>query len=183
MSNNSLIKDPYQLLDDYIDSLPYKKENLILILHHAQGLFGYLPDKVQWHIAQKLDIPSAKVYGVVSFYSFFTMKPRGQHVANVCMGTACFVRGSEKLQQEIENQLGIKTGQTTEDHLFSLDSVRCIGACGLAPVITVDGKVHGRLENTEDIKEVFAKYRSEATPDAQSEISNIEPMQDVKQAT
>jgi len=161
-----LIKDPYQQLDNYIDSLTYKKENLISILHHAQELFGYLPDKVQWHIAQKLDIPSAKVYGVVSFYSFFTMKPRGQHVVNVCMGTACFVRGSEKLQQEIESQLGIKTGQTTEDHLFSLDSVRCIGACGLAPVMTVDGKVHGRLENAEDVKQALAKYRPETIREA-----------------
>lgn len=166
MCNNPLIKDPYKQLDDYIDSLTYKKENLILILHRAQEIFGYLPAKVQWHIAQKLDIPSSKIYGVVSFYSFFTMKPRGQHVANVCMGTACFVRGSEKLQQEIESQLGIKTGQTTEDNLFSLDSVRCIGACGLAPVMTVDGKVHGRLENAEDIKQALAKYRSEGMHEA-----------------
>ncbi|AET70739.1 NADH:ubiquinone oxidoreductase 24 kD subunit [Desulfosporosinus orientis DSM 765] len=158
-NNNTLIKDPYKQLDDYIDSLPYKKENLILILHYAQKLFGYLPDKVQWHIAQKLDIPSAKVYGVVSFYSFFTMKPRGQHSVNVCMGTACFVRGAEKLQNEIEKQLSIKTGQVTSDQLFSLDSVRCIGACGLAPVMTVDGKVHGRLNTSEEIKQVLDNYR------------------------
>lgn len=156
---NKTLPNPYQQLDSYIDSLPYKKENLILILHHAQKLFGYLPDKVQWHIAQKLDIPSAKVYGVVSFYSFFTMKPRGQHAVNVCMGTACFVRGGEKLQKEIENQLSIKTGQVTSDQLFSLDSVRCIGACGLAPVMTVDGKVHGRLGTSDEIKQVLDKYR------------------------
>lgn len=173
MCNNPLLKDPYQLLDNYIDNLPFKKENLISILHYAQQLFGYLPDKVQWHIAQKLDIPSAKVYGVVSFYSFFTMKPRGQHVANVCMGTACFVRGSERLQQEIENQLGIKTGQTTSDNSFSLDSVRCIGACGLAPVMTVDGKVHGRLESTEDINRVLANYRPEATREARGAMRDI----------
>ncbi|AFQ46171.1 complex I 24 kDa subunit family protein [Desulfosporosinus meridiei] len=174
MCNNPLLKDPYQQLDDYIDSIPYKKENLILILHRAQQIFGYLPDKVQWHIAQKLDLPSAKIYGVVSFYSFFTMKPRGKHVANVCMGTACFVRGSEKLQKEVESQLGIKTGQTTEDQLFSLDSVRCIGACGLAPVMTVDGKVHGRLETTADIKQALAKYRPEGTPEeAKGTNSNI----------
>lgn len=160
------IKDPYQQLDDYIESLPYKKENVILILHRAQELFGYLPQKVQWHIAQKLDLPTAKIYGVVSFYSYFTMKPRGQHVANVCTGTACFVRGAETLQEEIEKQLGIKTGQMTEDKLFSLESVRCIGACGLAPVMTVDGKVHGRLENTEEVKEILAKYRPKAMPEA-----------------
>jgi NADH:ubiquinone oxidoreductase subunit E len=159
MCENPSQYNPYQQLDRYIDNLPYKKENLIAILHHAQQLFGYLPDKVQRHIAQKLDIPSAKVYGVVSFYSFFTMKPRGKHVVNVCMGTACFVRGSEKLQQELEKQLGIKTGQTTEDDFFSLDSLRCIGACGLAPVMMVDGKVHGRLHDPEEIRQVLDQYR------------------------
>ncbi|MDQ7095597.1 NADH-quinone oxidoreductase subunit NuoE [Desulfosporosinus sp. PR] len=168
MCDSPSLSNPYQQLDRYIDNLPYKKENLIAILHYAQQLFGYLPDKVQRHIAQKLDIPSAKVYGVVSFYSFFTMKPRGKHVVNVCMGTACFVRGSEKLQKELEKQLGIKTGQTTQDELFSLDSLRCIGACGLAPVMMVDGKVHGRLHTSEEIKQVLDQYRQpsvkEGTP-------------------
>lgn len=159
MCDKTSINDPYRQLDNYIDKLPYKKENLIAILHHAQKLFGYLPDKVQWHIAQKLDIPSAKVYGVVSFYSFFTMKPRGKHTANVCMGTACFIRGAEKLQAELEKQLGIKTGEITSDNLFSLDSLRCIGACGLAPVMTIDGEVHGRLNDPEEIKQVLDKYR------------------------
>ena len=159
MCDNAPIEDPYRGLDDYIDNLPYKKENLIGILHYAQELFGYLPDELQWHIAQKLDIPSAKVYGVVSFYSFFTMKPRGKHVINICMGTACFVRGAEKLQAELEKQLEIKTGQTTEDNLFSLDSLRCIGACGLAPVMMVDGKVYGRLHEPEEIRQILEEYR------------------------
>lgn len=167
MCDNASPDAPYRQLDDYIDTLPYKKENLIGILHHAQELFGYLPDKLQWHIAQKLDIPSAKVYGVVSFYSFFTMKPRGKHVINVCMGTACFVRGAEKLQAELEKQLGIKTGQTTEDNLFSLDSLRCIGACGLAPVMMIDEKVYGRLHEPEDIRQILEGYRPEAMLDAQ----------------
>ncbi|KLU66929.1 NADP-reducing hydrogenase subunit HndA [Desulfosporosinus acididurans] len=168
MCDNPSPYNPYQQLDRYIDGLPYKKENLIAILHHAQQLFGYLPDKVQRHIAAKLDIPSAKVYGVVSFYSFFTMKPRGKHVVNVCMGTACFVRGAEKLQQEIEKQLGIKTGQTTEDGHFSLDSLRCIGACGLAPVMMVDGKVYGRLIHPEDIKQILDEYREPALKEGTS---------------
>jgi NADH:ubiquinone oxidoreductase 24 kD subunit len=159
MCEKSSTNDPFRQLDDYIDGLPYKKENLIAILHYAQELFGYLPDKVQWHIAQKLDIPSAKVYGVVSFYSYFTMKPRGKHAANVCMGTACFVRGAENLQAELEKQLGIKTGEITSDNLFSLDSLRCIGACGLAPVVMIDGEVHGRLNDPEEIKQVLDKYR------------------------
>ncbi|AET67215.1 NADH:ubiquinone oxidoreductase 24 kD subunit [Desulfosporosinus orientis DSM 765] len=151
-----------QKLDDYIDSLPNKKENLIGILHYAQEIYGYLPDNVQWHIAQKLDIPSATVYGVVSFYSFFTMVPRGEHVVNVCTGTACFVRGAEKLKSELENQLKIKAGETTPDNLFTIETLRCVGACGLAPVMMVDGKVHGRMTEAQEINEVLAKYRPES---------------------
>lgn len=151
-----------QKLDDYIDSLTDKKENLIAILHYAQEIYGYLPDNVQWHIAQKLDIPSAKVYGVVSFYSFFTMVPRGEHVVSVCKGTACFVRGADKLQEELENQLKIKAGETTPDNLFTLETLRCVGACGLAPVMIVDGKVHGRINDAQGINEILAKYRPES---------------------
>lgn len=151
-----------QKLDDYIDSLTHKKENLIGVLHYAQEIYGYLPDNVQWHIAQKLDIPSATVYGVVSFYSFFTMIPRGEHVVNVCTGTACFVRGADKLKEELESQLKIKSGETTPDNLFTLETLRCVGACGLAPVMIVDGEVHGRMHKAQDINEVLAKYRSES---------------------
>ncbi|MDR3584038.1 MAG: NAD(P)H-dependent oxidoreductase subunit E [Desulfosporosinus sp.] len=151
-----------QKLDDYIDSLTYKKENLIGVLHYAQEIYGYLPANVQWHIAQKLDLPSATVYGVVSFYSFFTMIPRGEHVVNICTGTACFVRGAEKLKEELENQLKIKAGETTPDNLFTLETLRCVGACGLAPVMIVDGKVHGRMNEAQHINEVLAKYRPES---------------------
>lgn len=151
-----------QQLDDFIDSMPNKKENLIAILHRAQEIYGYLPDNVQWHIAQKLDIPSSKVYGVVSFYSFFTMVPRGEHVVSVCTGTACFVRGADKLQRELENQLKIKAGETTPDNLFTLETLRCVGACGLAPVMIVDGKVHGQMHTAQEIHEVLDKYRTES---------------------
>ena len=162
MCDNTSIDDHYNLLDDYIDSLPYKKENLIEILHHAQGLFGFLSHKLQLHIAQKLDVPAAKVYGVVSFYSFFTMDPRGKHTANICMGTACFVRGAEKLKNEVENLLKIKVGETTPDNSFTLETLRCVGACGLAPVMIVDGQVHGRLHTSQEIHEVLAKYPPES---------------------
>ena len=161
MPENTSIENLYHKLDDYIDSVPYKKENLIGILHHAQELFGFLPEKLQLHIAKKLDLPAAKIYGVVSFYSFFTMKPRGKHTAHICMGTACFVRGAEKLKDELEKQLGIKTGQTTEDNLFSLDSLRCIGACGLAPVIMIDGKVQGRIHKPAEVQQVLDQYREQ----------------------
>ena len=163
MSSIISTQDDYQQLNDYIDTLFYKKENLIGILHRAQELYGYLPNELQLHIAQRLDIPAAKVYGVVSFYSFFTMKPRGKHLISICQGTACFVRGAEKLQAELERQLGIKVGQTTQDNLFSLESLRCIGACGLAPVMTIDGKIYGRLHDPEEIKKILAEYRSQST--------------------
>ncbi|HEY8909129.1 MAG TPA: NADH-quinone oxidoreductase subunit NuoE [Desulfosporosinus sp.] len=161
MCDNATLEAPFRQLDDYIDTLPYKKENLIGILHQAQELFGYLPHKLQLHIARKLDIPAAKVYGVVTFYSYFTMKPRGKHTINVCMGTACFVRGADKLQAELEKQLEIKTGQTTEDNLFSLDSLRCIGACSLAPVMMIDGKTYGRLHEPEEIRQILEQYRQD----------------------
>lgn len=148
----------FALLDEFVASLPYKKENLIAILHGAQEIFGSLPEEVQMHIAYLLDIPAAKVYGVVSFYSFFTMKARGRHVVNVCTGTACFVRGAAKIQLEVEKQLGIKTGETTEDGLFTLESLRCVGACGLAPVLVIDGKVYGKVE-VGQVKEILGEYR------------------------
>ncbi|TGE32041.1 NAD(P)H-dependent oxidoreductase subunit E [Desulfosporosinus sp. Sb-LF] len=159
MCNSASPNEFAQKLDDYIDNLTHKKENLIGVLHYAQEIYGYLPDNVQWHIAQKLNIPSATVYGVVSFYSFFTMIPRGEHVVNVCMGTACFVRGADKLKDELENQLKIKAGETTPDNLFTLETLRCVGACGLAPVMIVDGKVHGRMQEAQNINEVLAEYR------------------------
>ncbi|HEY8910578.1 MAG TPA: NAD(P)H-dependent oxidoreductase subunit E [Desulfosporosinus sp.] len=162
MCDSASPNDFAQKLDDYIDSLPCKKENLIGILHYAQEIYGYLPDNVQWHIAQKLDIPSAKVYGVVSFYSYFTMVPRGDHVVTLCTGTACFVRGADKLKDELENQLKIKTGETTPDNLFTLETLRCVGACGLAPVMIVDGHVHGRIQTAQEIHEVLTKYRPES---------------------
>lgn len=117
---------------------------LINILHTVQGKLGYLPKEVQELIAMELGIPAAKVYGVVTFYSFFTMKPKGKYPISVCMGTACYVRGAEKVLDEFKRQLGIEVGETTADGLFSLDSLRCVGACGLAPVVMVGQKVFGR---------------------------------------
>lgn len=158
MCTNMMAQEQFQRLDEFIDALPNKQGNLIAVLHKAQEIFGYLPEEVQWHIAQKIDVPSSKVYGVVSFYSYFTIKPKGKHTINVCMGTACYVRGGEKLLREIEGQLGIKAGETTKDGLYSIDALRCVGACGLAPVMIVDGKVYGRLRPTE-VKGILEQYR------------------------
>jgi NADH:ubiquinone oxidoreductase subunit E len=132
-------------LEKFIDAIEEKEGSLISVLHEAQHIFGYLPREVQLFVAQKLNITAAKVYGVVSFYSFFTMEPKGEHVIDVCLGTACYVRGADKVLAEIEEQLGIKAGQTSKDGKFTLSCLRCVGACGLAPVIIIDGDVYGKV--------------------------------------
>lgn len=118
---------------------------LINILHKAQHLFGYLPAEVQQIVAKQLNIPVSKVYGVVTFYSFFTMTPKGEHPISVCMGTACYVRGAEKVLDEFKRILKINVGETTADGKYSLSSLRCVGACGLAPVVLIGEKVYGRV--------------------------------------
>jgi NADH-quinone oxidoreductase subunit E len=149
----------YQELAKYIEDLDYKPTELIAILHRAQHLFGYLPREVQEFIADKLNINVSKVYGVVTFYSFFTMEKKGKYVINICMGTACFVRGADKILREFEEKLGIKNGETTPDGKFTLSTLRCVGACGLAPVVQVNGKTYGNatLETVTEILEEYSK--------------------------
>ena len=132
---------------------------LINILHGVQVTLGYLPKEVQELIALELGISAARVYGVVSFYSFFTMKPKGKYPISVCMGTACYVRGGEKVLDEFRRQLGIEVGGTTPDGLFSLDSLRCVGACGLAPVVMIGPRVYGRLKVT-DVKGILDEIQA-----------------------
>lgn len=127
---------------------------LINILHDTQNKLGYLPKQVQELIALELGIPASRVYGVVSFYSFFTMTPKGKYPISVCMGTACYVRGGEKVLDEFKRLLNIDVGGTTPDGLFSLDSLRCVGACGLAPVVMVGQRVYGRLK-VADVKRII----------------------------
>lgn len=131
----------------------------INILHGVQDTLGYLPKEVQELIALELGISAARVYGVVSFYSFFTMKPKGKYPISVCMGTACYVRGGEKVLDEFRRQLGIEVGGTTPDGLFSLDSLRCVGACGLAPVVMIGPRVYGRLKVT-DVKGILDEIQA-----------------------
>ena len=147
----------YQELEAFINELGAKPEELIAILHRAQHIFGYLPREVQEFIANKLHINVSKVYGVVTFYSFFTMERKGKYVINVCLGTACFVRGADKILKEFEARLGIKNGETTEDGKFTLSSLRCVGACGLAPVVQVNGKTYGNA-TIETVKEIIEEY-------------------------
>ena len=152
-------KHLFEQLDNFINSLENKEGSLIEVLHYAQGIFGYLPKEVQLYISQKLNIAPAKVYGVVSFYSYFTTEPKGKYKISVCLGTVCFVKGSDKILSEFEKQLGIKAGQTSKDLLFSLDGLRCVGACGLAPVVGVNEKVYGKFK-IEQVSEVLDYYKS-----------------------
>ncbi|MFR8087715.1 MAG: NAD(P)H-dependent oxidoreductase subunit E [Lachnospirales bacterium] len=138
-------QEKYDELKRFIDALPTKQGELIRVLHRAQGIFGYLPREVQVFVAKELGVPVSKVYGVVSFYSYFTMKPKGKYEISVCMGTACYVRGAESVLEELRKKLSIEPGETTPDGKFSLRSLRCVGACGLAPVMLVGDKVYGRV--------------------------------------
>ncbi|OJV19566.1 MAG: NAD(P)H-dependent oxidoreductase subunit E [Bacteroidetes bacterium 41-46] len=157
MSNLKLQECHIKSIHEICDSYKNDPGDLIKILHSAQTHFGYLPESVQREIAKKLNISVAKVYGVVTFYSFFTMTPKGRHAISVCMGTACYVRGAEKVVDELKKQLNIKVGGVTEDGKFSLDCLRCVGACGLAPVVLIGEKVYGRVEPGQ-IKEILDSY-------------------------
>ena len=130
---------------------------LMPILQKAQDIYGYLPLEVQTIIAKELDIPLEKVYGVVTFYSQFTLFPKGKNAISVCLGTACYVKGSGDIFNKLKETLDIDSGECTADGKFSLDACRCIGACGLAPVLTVNGEVYGRL-TVKDVPDILAKY-------------------------
>ena len=157
MCKNPVADAKFEELEVFINSLPSKDGALISVLHKAQEIFGYLPKEVQMFVAEKLGMPVSKVYGVITFYSFFTTEPRGEYVINVCLGTACFVRGAGPVLQEFEKELGIKVGETTEDNKFTIDTLRCVGACGLAPVVTINNKVYGHV-TTKDVKKILSEY-------------------------
>lgn len=133
---------------------------LINILHKTQETFGYLPAEVQEVVAAELNISVAKVYGVVTFYSFFTMIPKGKHPISICTGTACYVRGAEKVLDEFKRILNVKVGETTPDGKFSLNCLRCVGACGLAPVVLIGEKVYGRV-SPDGVKDILKEYEEQ----------------------
>ena len=157
MSEMKLSCEAVRQVEEVCEKFHNDPGELIAILHECQDRLGYLPEPVQRIIAGKLCIPASKVYGVVTFYSFFTMSPKGKHPVSVCLGTACYVRGADKLLEEFKRVLGIDVGQTTPDGKFSLDCLRCVGACGLAPVATIGEKVYGRL-NPADIKKIVDEF-------------------------
>ena len=148
----------YKELGEFIAKQKKGRDSLIPVLHKAQELFGFLPVEVQEFVAKALDIPSSEVMGVVTFYHYFTMQPRGRHTVNVCLGTACYVRGAKKVMEALTKELGIKIGETTEDKRFSLTTQRCFGACGLAPVIMINEDVHGRV-TPKKIQGILAQYK------------------------
>jgi len=133
---------------------------LINVLHKTQNTFGYLPAEVQEVIAKELNVPVANVYGVVTFYSFFTMVPKGRHPISVCTGTACYVRGAENVLAEFKNELKINIGETTADGRFSISCLRCVGACGLAPVVMVGEKTYGRV-SPEMVRDIIQEYEDQ----------------------
>jgi len=156
-----LEKEKLEKLEEYI-SLIGKKEHsdsyLIAVLHKAQELFGYLPREVMDRIAVLMNIPTAHIWGVATFYHYFSLSPKGKHSISVCMGTACFVKGADKVLQAIKDHLKIDVGQTTSDNLFTLQEARCLGACGLAPVVMIDEKVFGNVTEKE-VPKILNSYK------------------------
>jgi NADH-quinone oxidoreductase E subunit len=148
----------YKQLKEFIDENKNKKGYLIPVLHAAQAIFGYLPPEVQNFVAKEMNTPVSVVTGVVTFYSYFKTFPTGRHTITVCLGTACYVRGAKRILEELEKKLGIKIGETTEDERFSMGVQRCLGACGLAPVIMIDKDVHGRI-SAKKLDKILEQYK------------------------
>jgi NADH-quinone oxidoreductase subunit E len=145
-------------IDDIIQGHKGKRGALIPVLEECQNVCGYLPMEVQERISKGLNIPGSTIYGVVSFYSFFTMVPKGRHTIKICLGTACYVRGGKPNLDYLQDQLGVEVGGTMGDLRFSLDSVRCLGACGMAPAMVVDDDTYAQV-NRQNIMEILDRYR------------------------
>ena len=146
------------LIDPVLEKYGKNPGNLITILQKAQEIYGYLPIEVQAMIAEGLGCSLEQVYGVSTFYAWFNLEPKGQHLIRVCLGTACYVKGAQDVLDELARQLNIEPGHTTADGRFTLEATRCLGCCGLAPVITIDDQVYGRL-TTADIKGILEQYQ------------------------
>ena len=145
-------------LKAFIEEWKDKPGNLIMVLHQVQQTYGYIPHNIAIEISELLSVPLAKIYGVVTFYNFFKLQKAGKYIAQVCLGTACYLRGGDDLIKEFEKQLGVGVNATTPDGLFSVEAVRCLGCCGLAPVVVVNGEVYGKLSKG-DVAGIIEKYR------------------------
>jgi NADP-reducing hydrogenase subunit HndA len=163
MSSNcccGCVDEKERKVQEIIEKYKNAKGALIPVLHEAQEVYGYLPMSVQKQISEGLNVPLSEIYGVVTFYTQFSLKPKGRFKVSVCMGTACYVKGASKILDELQEKLGVGIGDCTEDGKFSLDACRCIGACGLAPVIMINEDVYGRL-TAEDIEKILEKYKDQ----------------------
>nr|WP_242631679.1 NADH-quinone oxidoreductase subunit NuoE [Sedimentibacter sp. zth1] len=145
-------------MKNFIDSIDNHSGSLMQILHKAQEIFGYLPFQVQKFISEKTNIPISEIYGVATFYTQFTINPKGKHKIGVCLGTACYVRNSQAILEKIMDELKIKVGETTSDNLFTLDATRCLGCCGLAPVMMIDDEVYGKVDPSK-VPEILNSYK------------------------
>lgn len=159
-----LAQDKMTILREYmaeVSQKEYAESYLIAVLHKAQELFGYVPREIMDEVAEVLQIPTAHIWGVATFYHYFNLEPIGRHVISVCMGTACYVKGAQKVLDVLKKELDIEVGKTTEDKLFTLQEARCLGACGIAPLIMIDDKIYGELDTKKTV-EVINQYRKAA---------------------
>ncbi|MFA9397290.1 MAG: NADH-quinone oxidoreductase subunit NuoE [Clostridiaceae bacterium] len=145
------------LVPDIVNKYKNIKGPLIPVLHEIQSMFGYLPEPSLKIASEILDISMSEIYGVATFYSQFNLEPKGEHIIKVCLGTACYVKGSQEIIEKISSELDVEVGKTTKDGKFTLEAARCLGACGLAPVMTIDDKVYGRLV-TDDVSRILKEY-------------------------
>jgi NADH:ubiquinone oxidoreductase subunit E len=155
--HGKLPDDRFAKLHDIIEEHKDERGSLIPVLHEAQQLFGCLPEDVQKQVAKGLDVPESEVYGVATFYSLFSLKPKGRWIVNVCLGTACYVKGAADCLEALKKELGVDLGGTSKDGLFTLQGVRCVGACALAPVVVIDDTVYAKVK-PEDIKRILAEH-------------------------
>lgn len=144
-------------INEILQRYPETKGNLIAILHEIQSVYNYLPEEVLRYVAKRTKIPITRLYSIATFYHFFSLTPKGRHNVSICLGTACHVKGSKRILEEVERTLNIKEGETTDDMRFTLNAVRCIGACSLAPVVVIDSDTHGKA-NPKKISDILKKY-------------------------
>ena len=160
-----LIQEAVKLIESICDRYRNEPTPLMLVLSDIQKEYGYIPLEVQEIVSKKLGIPTSDIYGVVTFYSFFSLTPKGKYVIGVCLGTACYVKGGQNVIDKFASLLKIKPGETTEDGLFTLDALRCIGACGIAPAVTINGKVYSKV-TVDEVAKIIDSYRKEAHQNA-----------------
>lgn len=156
--NELEMKEKMEKLDQIIANHKNQQGGLMPVLHETQELFGYIPEEAQKRISKELNVPMAEIYGVATFYSRFTLKPRGEHTIGVCLGTACYVKNAQLVFERLQKELKVKPGETTEDNKFTLEATRCLGCCGLAPVMMIGEDVYGKLV-PDDIPDILKKYR------------------------